>query len=72
MNVEFVPHKKITVNSTESGWLPDWQNGHRQLFILCLFIKNILIYNNRYVYGMWCNVSSKIGDLPARYRIYWF
>jgi len=37
MNVEFVPHKKITVNSTESGWLPDWQNGHRQLFILCLF-----------------------------------
>ena len=44
MNVEFVPYKKFTVNSTESGWLPDWQNGHRQLFYFMSFLSKIFLF----------------------------
>ena len=67
MNVEFVPHKKITVNQADCQ---TDKMGTGSFLFYVFFIKNILIYNNRYVYGMWCNVSSNIEDLPARYRIY--
>lgn len=59
MNVEFVPHKKFTVNSTESGWLPDWQNGHMQLFFMSFLSKIFLfiIIDMFMEYGVMCHLK---------------